>query len=114
MPAVFRKRSLVLRSLAYHYRSHLGTALGAAVACAVLAGAFVVGDSVRESLRTLALERLGRVDFTLVAERPFRAALAGAFQSGGEAAVGPRGKLAAAPALLLRGSASFQSESGQE
>ncbi|NOY29996.1 MAG: FtsX-like permease family protein, partial [Planctomycetes bacterium] len=38
--------------------------------------ALLVGDSVRGSLRDLALERLGRIDSVLVAEQPFRAALA--------------------------------------
>jgi len=42
----------------------------------VLTGALVVGDSMRSSLRRLTLERLGRIDELLVADRFFRAELA--------------------------------------
>ncbi len=48
-----------------------------AVATAVLTGALMVGDSVRGSLRDLALERLGRVDHAMVATRFFDAASPG-------------------------------------
>jgi len=51
-------RTLIRRSLRFHWRSHLGVVLGAAVGSAALIGALVVGDSVRESLRERALERL--------------------------------------------------------
>lgn len=57
--------TLSRRSLAYHARSHLGAILGAAVSAAVLIGALVVGDSVRESLKQMALARLGKTDFAL-------------------------------------------------
>lgn len=67
---------LVLRSLTYHWRTNCAVVLGAAVGAAALAGALVVGDSVRGSLRELALGRLGEVDYALVAPRFFREALA--------------------------------------
>src|SRR5256886_3023310 len=68
--------TLILRSLRFHARSHLGALLGAAVGSAVLIGALVVGDSVRGSLRDMALARLGRVQIALAAnDRFFRAAL---------------------------------------
>src|SRR2546429_1630885 len=68
--------TLILRSLRFHARAHLGALLGAAVGSAVLIGALVVGDSVRGSLRDLALARLGRVQIALAAnDRFFRAAL---------------------------------------
>jgi putative ABC transport system permease protein len=51
--------TLSRRSLFYHVRSHVGAILGSAVAAAVLIGALVVGDSVRESLKQMALARLG-------------------------------------------------------
>jgi ABC-type lipoprotein release transport system permease subunit len=57
--------TLILRSLRFHWRAHLGVVLGAAVGSAALIGALVVGDSVRESLRARALERLGQVRFAL-------------------------------------------------
>lgn len=59
------KLRLILRSLRFHARSHLGTLLGVAVAAAVLVGALVVGDSVRGTLRELALLRLGRTTLAL-------------------------------------------------
>ena len=66
----------MLRSLIYHRRAHLALLLAVAVATAVLAGALIVGDSVRGSLRELALSRLGGVERVVVAERAFREALA--------------------------------------
>jgi hypothetical protein len=51
---------LILRSATYHWRTNLAVILGVATAVAVLAGALVVGDSVRGSLRDIALGRLGR------------------------------------------------------
>src|SRR5438093_2515496 len=58
-------RTLILRSLRFHARSHLRALLGAAVGSAVLIGALVVGDSVRLTLRDRALERLGRTQLAL-------------------------------------------------
>ena len=43
-------------------------------ATAVLTGALLVGDSVRGSLKHLALDRLGGIDYVLVTPRFFRAA----------------------------------------
>ncbi len=63
--------TLIVRSLRFHARAHLGTLLGAAVGSAVLIGALVVGDSVRESLRTMALQRLGRTEFALASNDRF-------------------------------------------
>jgi ABC-type antimicrobial peptide transport system permease subunit len=68
--------TLIFRSLRFHARSHLGAFLGAAVGSAVLIGALVVGDSVRGSLREMALARLGRVQLALAShDRFFRAEL---------------------------------------
>lgn len=58
-------RTLIRRSLRFHWRSHLGVVLGAAIGSAALIGALVVGDSVQGSLRARALERLGPVAFAL-------------------------------------------------
>ncbi len=49
---------------------------GVAVAVAVLTGSLLVGDSVRGSLRTLALQRLGAADLTLTSTVFFREKLA--------------------------------------
>lgn len=77
------------RSLIYYWRVHLGLLLGTAVATTALTGALLVGDSMRGSLRDLALERLGRIDYALVAAHFFRSDLAAD----------------SAPAILLNGSA---------
>src|SRR5262245_45831746 len=70
-------RTLILRSLRFHWRGHLGVLLGAAIGSAALIGALVVGDSVRVSLRELALQRLGNVHFVMdTGDRLFRAGLA--------------------------------------
>jgi len=70
-------RTLVARSLRFHWRMHLGVVLGAAVGSAALVGALVVGDSVRGSLRHQALQRLGDIHFALApTDRLFRAQLA--------------------------------------
>jgi putative ABC transport system permease protein len=69
--------TLALRGLVFYARSHLGALLGAAVGSAVLVGALVVGDSVRGSLREMALARLGKVDVALASnDRLFRQELA--------------------------------------
>lgn len=67
---------LVVRSLFHHRRMNVAVALGVAAATAVLTGALIVGDSVRGSLRTLALDRLGAIDQVLVSNRFFRQELA--------------------------------------
>ena len=73
---------LLWRSLRFHARSHVGTLLGVAVAGAVLVGALAVGDSVRESLRQMGLNRLGRTEFALASrDRFFRSALANDFSN---------------------------------
>jgi ABC-type lipoprotein release transport system permease subunit len=69
---------LVLRGLAFHWRTHLAVVLGVATAVSVLAGALLVGDSVRGSLRALVLERLGRTDQVVASANFFGEPLAGA------------------------------------
>ena len=86
-------RGHLRRSLIHYWRIHLGLLLGAAVASTALSGALLVGDSMRGSLRDLAVERLGNINHALINERFFRADLAG--QLPGDAA----------PAILLSGSA---------
>ena len=81
---------LLRSNLTFHRRIHLAVALGVAVATAVLTGALVVGDSMRGSLRSLTLDRLGRIDDVLLADRFFRAELAAGTSD--------------VPAILLEGS----------
>ncbi len=95
---------LTLNSLRHHARAHLGTLLGAAVGAAILIGALLVGDSVRESLKRMALLRLGETRAVLLSnDRLFRAELAGRLQD--------RLKRRTAPVLIFLGTAS--SEGGE-
>ncbi len=63
--------SLVRRNLWFHRRMNSAVAFAVAASTAVLTGALLVGDSVRDSLRQLTLERLGRVEQLVVCERFF-------------------------------------------
>jgi putative ABC transport system permease protein len=71
-----RSRQLILRGLAHYWRTNIAVVLGVATAVAVLAGALLVGDSVRGSLRDLVLQRLGHADRAVLAPGFFREALA--------------------------------------
>ncbi|HEV7225499.1 MAG TPA: ABC transporter permease, partial [Pirellulales bacterium] len=99
---------LILTSLWHHRRMNAAVALGVMAGTAVLTGALLVGDSVRESLRHLTLDRLGTIDEALVSERFFSAALAYELAAEPEFA---KNFSAAVPLILLQGSIS-QPESG--
>src|SRR5262245_49734896 len=86
---------LLWRNLLYHWRGNLAVALGVAVGTAVLTGALLVGDSLRGSLRALALDQLGWVEQAMVTPRFFRDEL-----------VLEVSAARAAPTILLQGSAS--------
>jgi len=86
---------LVRRSLLYHWRPNLAVTAGVATAVAVLAGALVVGDSVRQSLRRMAVERLGATETVIQSSTLFREALAESFGN-------------AAPMIVLEGLVSHQ------
>src|SRR5437016_3672698 len=93
---------LLLRNLCYHWRGNCAIFLGVAVGTAVLTGALLVGDSLRGSLRDLALKQLGWVHHALVSGRFFRADLANEL-----------GVPDACPALLLQGSAGSTANPGR-
>ena len=76
-----RLSQLIKRSLSYYWRNNLAVVLGVAVAVAVLAGALLVGDSVRASLRNLVVERLGQTSFVVTSPNFFRAQLASDLQN---------------------------------
>lgn len=59
---------LALQSFRHYFSVNLAIALGVAAATAVLTGALLVGDSMRTSLRDLALDRLGGVDSLMVSQ----------------------------------------------
>jgi ABC-type antimicrobial peptide transport system permease subunit len=67
---------LLLNSLRYHATSNFAVGLGAAVGAAVLAGALLVGDSLRGSLRDRADQQLAGYEHALVGGRFFRQDLA--------------------------------------
>ncbi|MFO0810077.1 MAG: EF-hand domain-containing protein [Gemmataceae bacterium] len=69
-------RTLLRRNLRFHRRGNLAVLLGVAVGTAVLAGALLVGDSLRGSLRDRAESRLVGYDFALVVPRFVRTVIA--------------------------------------
>jgi len=71
-----RTAQLVRRNLTYYWRTNLAVVFGVAIAVAVLAGALLVGDSVRASLRDLVLQRLGKTDYVINSPEFFREQLA--------------------------------------
>ena len=92
---------LLLQSLVYYWRTNIAVLLGVIAGTAVIGGALVVGDSVRDSLRQMSLDRLGGIDHVLRGERFFREQLAD------ELATQPKWKQrfsAVAPALVMTGS----------
>jgi len=76
-----RTYTLLLRNLTWYWRTNLAVLLGVATAAGVLGGALSVGDSVRSSLRDLALARLGNADFVISRNGFFREELSSAFGS---------------------------------
>jgi len=92
--------TVVARSLRYYWRTNAAVALGVGIAVAALAGALIVGESVRASLRELALSRLGGVDDVITATTWFteqvgeRLTSEAAFRTGWDAAT---------PVLALEG-----------
>ncbi len=67
---------MIRRNLAHYWRTNAAVVAGVAVAVAVLSGALLVGQSVRASLRALALQRLGATEYVVSADRFFREDLA--------------------------------------
>jgi len=71
-----RKRFLY-RSLIHYRKTHLWVILGTMMSTAILVGAFIIGDSVRYSLRKIVIDRLGDTEFALASgDRFFRAQVA--------------------------------------
>src|SRR5687767_12485510 len=101
---------IITRSLRHHWRIHAAVALGVAAATAVLAGALLVGDSVRGSVRHLVLDRLGKIDEVLVVDRFVREELAADMAAHRDFAAM---KAKAVPAILFP-SASVQTDSASE
>jgi ABC-type lipoprotein release transport system permease subunit len=70
---------LICRNLGYYWRTNGAVVAGVATAVAVLAGALLVGQSVRASLRDLVFQRLGAAEYVVSSDRFFRAELADEF-----------------------------------
>ncbi len=71
-----RTTQLLKRSLTYYWQTNLVVVLGVAVAVSVLAGALLIGESVRGSLRDLSTRRLGKTDDLISSANFFREQLA--------------------------------------
>ncbi len=94
------RTTLILRSLTFYWRGNLAVVGGVAVAVAVLAGALLVGESVRGTLRDLAVSRLGATDVVVMAPGFVREQLAADLQNDAAFATTFDG---VAPALVLEG-----------
>ena len=73
-----RLKQLLFRSLFYYWRTNLAVVAGVATAAAVLSGALLAGQSVRESLRRLLFERIGATGYVVTANDFFGEKLAAA------------------------------------
>ncbi|MBI1177241.1 FtsX-like permease family protein [bacterium] len=102
--------TLIRRSLTFHARAHAGVLIGAAIGSAALIGALVVGDSVRISLRDMALARLGKTQLALNSgDRFFRDQLAAAIQTN----IGTNLNIRLASAIQLQGAANSVNDSAR-
>ena len=82
-----RVSSLIKRSLTYYWRNNIAVVLGVATAIGVLAGALLVGNSVRASLKNLVLQRLGQTSFVITSDNFIREELAQEIQADPEFAL---------------------------
>jgi putative ABC transport system permease protein len=69
-------RRLIIRNLAFYWRTNIAIVAGVATAVAVLSGALLVGQSVRGSLHRLLFERIGATEAVVAADRFFSEQLA--------------------------------------
>ncbi|MFN2510031.1 MAG: ABC transporter permease [Pyrinomonadaceae bacterium] len=97
---------LLRRNLTYFWRTNLAVVVGVAIAVSVLAGALLVGDSVRGSLRHLFLQRLGSTDQVITSTGFFRDQLATDIQNH-EQFTGA-GFAATAPLIALEGTVTHE------
>ena len=98
-------RLLLLRNLTHFWRTNVAVMLGVVAATAVIGGALIVGDSVRESLRQMSLDRLADVDHALTGQRFFREDLATNWEAASQTAQ------IVAPALVMQGTIEFSTAS---
>ncbi|HEX8476339.1 MAG TPA: FtsX-like permease family protein [Pyrinomonadaceae bacterium] len=105
-----RTATLLRHNFTYYWRTNLAVVVGVATAVAVLAGALLVGASVRLSLRALFLERLGRADYVVASAGFFREELASDVE--GDEGFAAGGFEAACPLVVLEGTLT-DAESGR-
>ncbi|MEW6128970.1 MAG: FtsX-like permease family protein [Acidobacteriota bacterium] len=91
---------LIKQNLLHFWRTNLAVISGVATAVAVLAGALLVGDSVRASLRELFLSRLGNTDYIISSTSFFREPLAADLQANNQFSANFK---AACPVITLNG-----------
>ncbi len=96
---MFTRQTFWLSTLRHFAQSSFAVIIGVALATAVISGALIVGDSVRGSLETLSLERLGGVDHVVRGPRFFRQDLAAELAEAWKADI-----VTVAPAILVTGS----------
>lgn len=97
---------LLKRNLIYFWRTNVAVVLGVAIAVAVLAGALVVGDSVRASLSNLFLQRIGNTSHVINASNFFREQLASEMQADERFAAD--GFVATCPLIVLEGTVTHE------
>jgi putative ABC transport system permease protein len=66
-----RSLKFLVSSIIWYWRANLGVLIGTAIATAVLAGALIVGDSVKQSLVNISMKRLGKTSYALEAGNKF-------------------------------------------
>ncbi len=101
--------TLILRSLMHYWRIHVAVFLGVVAGTAVISGALIVGDSVRESLKAMSLARLGGVDLALHSPRFIREETADILAENSELQDVIR---SIAPALIMDGALVQESDDG--
>lgn len=92
---------MILRSVWHYRRTHFVVALAVVISTAVIGGALIVGDSVRYSLQTMTLQRLGQITHALTSHRFFRESLAEEIQ---QQLISTDPQQTVLPAILLTGS----------
>jgi hypothetical protein len=97
MNSFFSRGKLAFRTWRYYWRTELGHVLAVAACVAVMAGALAVGDSVRETLRVLATQRLGKITLAVVGGERFMA------QAVTNAIAGRRKNMLTAPLIMIPG-----------
>src|SRR5258705_808059 len=101
-----RTAQILNRSLVHYWRTNLAVVFGVATAVAVLAGALLVGDSVRASLREIALQRLGQTDLAITSNGFFRDHLANDLQGDSQFTVA--GFAETCPLIALEGTVTHE------